>query len=285
MRKQTIALTLSAILLLSMMALPSWAQLPTMSDVNPSSSIPAGPLPEWDVASIKPHSAEDQNSSWMITADGLSLINLSLKNMICNAWDLKLYQVSGLNGWMENNKFDLTAKVSSDDIAIYKKLGTVQRRVMLQKLLRERFQLEAHMETKTLPLYNLVVDKSGSKLKPSTAIDPPSDEERKTNPDKYKKGNTSTSSGRYEGTGVTVMSLASQLAYVMEKPVHDLTGLTGIYDINLHFRSEDTPAGSESSDAPSIFSALQEQLGLKVLSSKGPVDLLVVEAAQKPEPN
>ncbi|WP_158823192.1 TIGR03435 family protein [Granulicella sp. S156] len=275
----------ATVVALMLMALPIRAQLPTISDVNRGGDAPAaGPLPDWDVAVLKPHPAEDPGMSWRMTADGLSLVNLPLEQMICSAWDLKPYQVSGLNGWMKSSTFDLTAKVSGNDVAAYKKLNVAQRREMLQKLLTERFQLKVHMETKTLPVYDLVVDKSGSKLKVSTAIEAPSAEEWKANPDKYKKGSMSMGPGMFEGSGVPVRSLTSQLGNALGKPVHDATGLTGVYDITLHFRPEEAAAGSDdNADVPSVFSAVQEQLGLKLVPGKGPVQTLVVDAAQKPE--
>ena len=141
-----------------------------------------------------------------------------------------------------------------------------------------------HIETKTLPVYDLVVDKSGSKLKVSTAIEAPSAEEAKANPDKYKKGSMAMGPGMFQGTGVPVRSLASQLANALGRPVHDATGLTGVYDITLRFGADEGTAGSgDSADAPSVFSAVQEQLGLKLVPDKGPVETLVVDAAQKPE--
>ena len=275
----------ATVVVLMLMALPVRAQLPTMSDVSPNGETPAaGPLPNWDVAVLKPHPADDPGMSWRITADGLSFVNLPLEQLICSAWDLKPYQVSGLSGWMKSSTFDLTAKVSGDDVAVYKKLSVARRREMLQKLLTERFQLKFHMETKTLPVYDLVVDKSGSKLKATTAIEAPSAEEQKANPDKYKKGSMMMGDGMFEGTGVPVRSLTSQLGNVLGKPVHDATGLTGVYDITLHFRPEEAAAGSDDKpDAPSVFSAVQEQLGLKLLPGKGPVQTLVVDAAQKPD--
>lgn len=284
MNRRSVHLPIAAVAAFMVATLPMRAQLPTFSDVGRSSqTLAAGPLPEWDVASVKPHLADDHNMSWRMNADGLSLVNLPLELMICSAWNLKPFQLSGLSGWMKSSTFDLAAKVSADDITAYKKLSVVQRGAMLQKLLVERFQLKVHMETKTLPIYDLVVDKSGAKLKQSTAIDPPSPEEESAHPDKYKKGYTSMGPGMYEGTGVAVKSLASQLANVLGKTVRDTTALPGIYDITIHFRPEETTA--DNSDAPSIFSAVQEQLGLKLLPGKGPVEMLVVDGAHKPEPN
>jgi len=287
MTRRALRVVVAGAFALTFTAFPVRAQLPTMSDVAPGNETPAaGPLPEWDVALVKPHFAGDPGMSWQITADGLSLVNLPLQQMICSAWDLKPYQVSGLTGWMKSATFDLTAKVSSDDAAAYDKLSGAQRRQMLQKLLTERFQLKVHFETKTSPIYNLVVDKSGSKLKLTTAVEPPSPEEAKEHPEKYTRGSMSFGSGMFKGTGVQLRALASQLSNVLGKPVHDQTGLTGAYDIDLHFRPDDGGTDSgDNSDGPSVFSAVQDQLGLKLLPSKGPVETLVVDAAQKPEAN
>jgi uncharacterized protein (TIGR03435 family) len=278
------SLRLAAVAVIAMlMVLPMQAQLPTMSDVSPDKETAvAGPLPQWDVAVIKPHPAGDPGMSWQITADGLSLRNLPLEQMLCSAWDMKPYQISGLTGWMKGTSFDLTAKVSSEDAAVYEKLSMTRRRTMLQQLLTERFQLKVHTETKTLPVYELVVDKGGSKLKVSTALEPPSEEEAKAHPEKYKRGGMSMGAGMFEGTGVKVVSLASQLANTLGKPVQDKTGLTGIYDISLHYRREES---NGDSGAPSLFSAVQEQLGLKLVAAKGPVVTLVVDGAQRPEGN
>jgi uncharacterized protein (TIGR03435 family) len=256
-----------------------------MSDVDRGSEAAAvGPLPGWDVAVVRLHAADDPGMSWQMTADGLSLVNLTLEQMICSAWDMKPYQISGLSDWMKTSRFDLTAKVSGEDVAAYKKLSVGQRREMLQKLLTERFQMKVHTETKMLPVYELVVGKGGSKLKATTAMEPSSEEERRANPEKYKKGSMMMGPGMFEAFGVPVRGLSSQLGNALGKPVEDKTGLTGLYDISLHFRPEEGESGGDV-DAPSVFSAVEEQLGLKLVSAKGPVETLVVERAGKPEGN
>jgi uncharacterized protein (TIGR03435 family) len=286
MTKRPFAAIIPALFALTLLAPSLHAQLPTMSDVDHGGATPAaGPLPEWDVALVKPHASDDPSMSWRMTQDGLSLINLPLEQMLCSAWDLKPYQIEGLTGWMKSSTFDLTAKVSGENVAAYNKLNVAQRREMLQTLLTERFQLKTHLETKTLPLYDLVIDKSGSKLKPTTALPAPSPEEQKAHPEKYTPSSTTMGPGMFEATAMPVRTLASQLASVVGKPVHDATGLTGSYDISLHFRPDDTSAAGDTTDAPSVFSAVQEQLGLKLVPTKGPVETLVVDAAQKPEAN
>jgi uncharacterized protein (TIGR03435 family) len=258
-----------------------------MSDVDRSSNAAAsGPLPEWDVAVVKPHAPDDSTMSWQMTSDSVSLRGLALEQMICSAWDVKPYQVSGLMSWMKDSRFDLTAKVSSDDVAAYKKLSTEQRLEMLQRLLAERFQLKVHKEMKILPTYDLIVDKGGSKLKVNTAPEAPSEEEAKANPDKYRKGFMTYGPGIFDGSGVAIHSLTSQLANVLEKPVNDKTGLTALYDIKLRFRREEAATDNgDDADKPPILTAVQEQLGLKLVPSKGPVETLVVDAAQLPEAN
>jgi len=279
-------LATSAIALL-LVGLPMRAQLPTMSDVDRGTEPAAsGPLPDWDVALIKLHAADDHNMFWESKPDGVTLANLPLQQMICSAWDLKPYQVTGLSGWMNSTGFDLSAKVSADDLAAYKKLNPRQRREMLANLLTERFHLKTHMETRTLPVYDLVVDKNGPKLTPSTALAAPSEEERRANPDKYKKGMMMMGPGMFEADGVPVHSLTSQLSNALSKPVHDATGLTGLYDIKLHFRAEGEDADADDPNGPpSVFTAVQEQLGLKLVPNKAPVDILVVDAAEKPDAN
>jgi uncharacterized protein (TIGR03435 family) len=263
------------------LTLTTHAQLPTMSDVDHSTNKPVdGPLPKWDVASLKPHPPEDGMMSWRMNDDSLSLINLPLEQMICSAWDMKSYQVSGLTGWMKSAPWDLNAKISPEDIAAYKKLSGRQRSQMLQQLLIDRFQLKVHTETKVLPLYDLVIDKTGAKLTPTTAIEAPSREAAEADPEKYKKGEVTMGPGMFNGTGVSVRSLASQLDNALGKPVRDKTGLTGAYDIKLHYRPEDT--ANDSADTPSVFTAVQT-LGLKLVPGKGPVETLVIDSAQKPE--
>lgn len=283
MRNRSVLNAAVAVVALAMSALAVRAQLPSMSDVDHGGAAVAGPVPDWDVATVKPHAATDGNMSWRMTADGLSLEGLSLEQLICNAWDLKPYQVSGTSGWMKGANFDLTAKVSGEDVAIYGKLSDAQRRAMLQKLLIERFQLKVHMETKTLPVYNLVVDKGGPKLQVSTEIQPASEEEFKANPEKYKPRSMTMGPGMFKATSVPVRSLTSQLANALGRPVNDKTALTGTYDITLHYRRDEGAAAGGDADAPSIFSAVEEQLGLKLVPDKGPVETLVVDGAERPE--
>lgn len=284
MKSTRLALTIAGYLLF---VFHSHAQLPTLSDVdgNKDASV-TGPLPVWDVAVVKPHAPDDRTMSWQMTDNSVSLKNLTLEQLICSAWDVKPYELSGLSGWMKSSRFDLTAKVSPDDLAAYKKLSTPQRLRMLQDLLSERFRLRLHEKNGISMIYNLIVDKGGPKFETTTALAAPSEEEAKANPGKYKKGLMTFGPGMYQGTGVNIHSLVSQVANAVEKPVVDRTGLTGLYDIKLRYRRDDATQGSgDEADQSSVFTALQEQLGLKLVADRGPVQTLVIDGAQPPEAN
>jgi len=141
---------------------------------------------------------------------------------------------------------------------------------MLQNLLAERFQLKLHRSTKEVPVYALVVAKNGPKLKVSVE-----------DPDAPKPRGTLWSGGRkrFEVNGRTMANLAHMLESDADRPVIDMTGLEGTYDIRLEFADTKSTFGSQDPQAPELFTALTEQLGLRLESRRGPVVLLVVDSA------
>ena len=164
---------------------------------------------------------------------------------------------------------------------------------MLQTLLADRFQLKAHRETRDLPVYYLVVTKDGPKLKQATTGD--------TYPNGVKEATGANTGvmrlarGQLTAHAVPISNILSALTQVTGRTVLDKTGLTGRYDVNLTWMPDEpvptpgsdgtaqtTSATSES--APSIFTAIQEQLGLKLESGKGPVDCLIVDHVAPPPP-
>ena len=139
---------------------------------------------------------------------------------------------------------------------------------MLRALLADRFHLQVRHELKQLPVYEFVVAKGGAKLKESPASAPIG---------------YSMSSGRINGHGIEIANLAHSLAGVAGRLIIDKTGLTGKYDIDLNWSGEDSSGTTDS--GPSIFAALQEQLGLKLEPAKAAVDTIVVEHIEKPSEN
>ena len=259
--------------------------IPLVRDPEPKTSVPATTVTEYDVATVK-KSTYQNGSRIMNTQDGFKCDNVPLKTLIANAYQIDQQFISGGAGWVDATGYDVNAKVAGADLETLKKMTAVERRALLQALLAERFKLKVHQETKELPIYELVVAKSGFKLKPLPPVDKEA-EAAKTPEQKRHIGYTMTKPGGYQGQGVTIENLAGNLDYVVNRTVTDKTGLTGIYDIDLKWTPED---GDEAKDSgaeagPSIFTALQEQLGLKLQPSKGPVETLVIDRAELPTEN
>ncbi|HEY6250019.1 MAG TPA: M56 and DUF3738 domain-containing protein [Candidatus Angelobacter sp.] len=260
----------------------------------------ATPLLSFDVASIKPNRSGENLTRLMMSPDGLTGEGVTLKMLIGFAYNMKDFQISGGPGWIDSERFDLNAKM---DEATVKAMNNIpreqrqeQRRLMLQSLLAERFNLKVSHSTKELPIYALVVAKNGPKFSQSAA---PSG-----SPGAPVQQRFMVQGGEVTLTAMPIKSLADWLSRVTGRNVVDKTGLQDNYDITLHWTSENgqqspalTPvprpaddnqgsaAPPPDSSGPSIFTALQEQLGLKLESQKGPVETLIIDSIDKPSGN
>jgi uncharacterized protein (TIGR03435 family) len=221
--------------------------------------------PSFEVASIRP--AADQGGPLRVTgrvdADGINLANVTLRNCIQRAYKVKPYQVSGPD-WIGVQRYAIVAKAAAPAPE-----ATILQ--MLQTLLAERFKLVIHRESKEIPAYALLVGKSGPKLKAAEGGD----------------GATEIG-GNGGGEGVrfqraTMDALAGTLTQSVDLPVFNFTGLKGVYDFTLSWSKKQESA--EPGDAPSIFTALQEQLGLRLESRKVSIEILVVDRVEKPTGN
>jgi uncharacterized protein (TIGR03435 family) len=274
-------------LLLLALCIPSvHAQSTPPSDNKPGASVK---IPAFDVASIHQHKELSNSMMMRWTPDGsFRGVNIALNNLFSSAYDIKMDLISGAPGWVENPHFDIEAKVAPEDVEAVKKLTQDQRRTMLRSLLEDRFHLKAHVETKTLPVYELVVAKGGSKLTPAASDLPPLPDAKPDDPPKT-RGRMMIGSGEFEGTDIPIDSFVRNLAYIVSRTVIDKTGLTGKYDMKLKWTPEDqamsADANSSSDASPSIFTVIEEQLGLKLVSSKGPVDTLVIDHVEMPTEN
>jgi uncharacterized protein (TIGR03435 family) len=213
----------------------------------------------FEAASIKPNASGSGNSGSTGSKGQIVFTNVPLRRLIMRAYGVLDFQIAGPD-WMANVRFDIAAKYPPGD------LTREQRNMMLQTLLAERFHLVIHRETKEMPAYALVVAKNGPKL---AASEKPGD-------------STSTGRGRLQDTAVSMAGLANQLAEQLVHPVVDKTGLTGAYTLKLEWTPDDQPAGAgEPAAGPSIFTALQEQLGLKLQTQKLPVEMIVVDSVDR----
>jgi uncharacterized protein (TIGR03435 family) len=189
--------------------------------------------------------------------------------MITVAYGVRYDQISTSGpGWINTDRFDIEAKTPGDVPP-----STAQVRLMMQSLLADRFQLRLHREMRDLPVYALVVGKNGAKLKPSDS-------------DAREGGSVG---GRADGLHMetkkgSMEALARQLSSSAGRPVIDKTGLTGTYEYTLDWFPATTVPAPES-DVPSLFNAVQEQLGLRLEATTAPQEVLVIDSVQKPSEN
>jgi uncharacterized protein (TIGR03435 family) len=265
----------------------------------------AAPQPQFEVASIKP-AAPDQRGTFIHTAPGgrININNMPLREMIVFAWRIQPYQLSGAPSWTESARYDISAKPDHDP-------KQDELPLMLQSLLADRFALKTHHETKELPIYALILAKNG-KLGPQlteskeggcTPVDPTKPPPGPPDPSKPLTlgcGGMMMGPDRLSGSGVPISRLVPALSRMLGRTVEDKTGLTGNFDIKMQWTPDTTqlqqmappgglPPGAPppqfDPNGPSIFTALQEQLGLKLESQKGPVDVLVIDHVEKPSEN
>ena len=284
-------LPLTAVLTLAPPIARAQMTMPILIDPSPKPEDPNIKLPDYDVASVKENKAGDHMMRIMNTPDGFSCTNIPLTTIIGIAYGVRQDLISGGPGWVNSTGFDVEAKVAGSDLEAFKKLSPRQRFALLQSLLAERFQLKVHHETKVLPMYDLVVAKGGPKLKAA----PPADQPPAAPPDATKdpgdakpRGMMTMGPGMFKGEALPMKALANNLSSILEHTVVDKTGLPGDYDFDLKWTPEDTAPTADNGAADSgasIFTAIQEQLGLKLQSTKGPVDTLVIDHVELPSQN
>jgi uncharacterized protein (TIGR03435 family) len=258
-------------------------------------SAPA-PRPAFEVASIKLN-----KSSGIFPLIGpmpggrFTATNLPLQVVITMAYRIKDFQLSGAPPWFMADRYDVEAKADGNP-------GLDAMRPMLQRLLEDRLQLKFHRETKEMPVYALVVAKTrklhtaeGECGPPPEGPPPPLEPGKMPSP----CGNFLIFPGRVSGQKLSVEQIADFLSRLTDRIVLDRTNLTGKYDINLDYTPEQQQfqpsTGADPLNAPlfppidpngpSLFTALEEQLGLKLESQKGPVDIMVIDHVERPSEN
>jgi bla regulator protein BlaR1 len=241
----------------------------------------------FEVASIKPGNPNERGPKGVGTNGNQFMArDASLRLMIQVAYGLQDHQIVGGPNWIDSDLFTIDAKPNAaTPLPDPNRRADFDRMInlMLQSLLEERFKLAVHRETRMEPIYELVVAKGGPKLKESAG------------PDANGRQGIFGRPGYWAATNQGIGALVGVLSQQLGRPVRDKTGITGRYDYTLTYMPEPTqpvPGAPQpeafppvDSNAPSIFTALQEQLGLKLESTRGPVEVLVVDNAEKPEPN
>lgn len=205
---------------------------------------------------------------------------------------MKGFQILGGPGWAASDRYDISA---TKDAAF----GLEQTKLMLQALLEDRFQLMLHRETKESQVYALVAAKDGIKLRASAegSCLPRSRTAPVDQAPKKVCGYLAFSPAGVDGTAISMEQLTTALSQALQRPVIDKTGLTGMFDVHVEWTADQSTPGFVAPGSPpatpgaadpnskSIFTALQEQLGLKLESTKGPVEFLVIDRLERPSEN
>ena len=215
--------------------------------------------PAFEVASVKPADPNANGTSIYGSPGQLHMENFSLQDLIKQAFQVKDFSISGPS-WLTSARFDVVAKRPS---------GSSRQQVgaMLQSLLADRFHMTWHRQTRVMPAYALLVDKKGLKLQP---VEGEPEESGDSGP------------ARLTAYHTTMSLFADSLSTQLDRPVKDMTGLPGIYDIKLRWIPEGAdPATLNLSLPTSIFTALQEIAGLKLEPRRLPIEILVVDHIER----
>lgn len=238
--------------------------------------------PAFEVASVKRVAPDGLSISGSLNGDTFRAGNITLRQLLTNFayYDHLPSEIVGGPDWIDSDRFAIVAKIG----------GGGGLSAKMRTLLAERFKLRLHEEQRVVPVYDLVLAREDGRLGPRLVK---ADTPCAVNGSPGRRCNFAPRTGSFVATGMSLATLIGQLPSAVGRRVIDRTGLTGVYDIDLHWRPSSFEAGPPEPDAsapldpglPSIFTAVQEQLGLKLVSSKGPVSYIVIDSAERPTEN
>jgi uncharacterized protein (TIGR03435 family) len=222
------------------------------------------PAQSFEVATVKLNTSGPTASNGFSTTPGrFRVLNSPLEQMIHAAFHVPEGALAGLSGWMRSDRYDIEAKTAANSTFD-------ENLTMLRALLIERFQLRFHSETRESTTLALVVAKSGPKFRQSK-------DDAAGNKERIDIRPTEIS-----GVNIPFGHFVTVLAAQLKRTVTNATGLSGNFDLSLKYVRDDAPEGA---NGPTVFSALEDQLGLKLESRKGPVEVMVIDSAEKPREN
>ncbi|MGC2637585.1 MAG: TIGR03435 family protein [Acidobacteriaceae bacterium] len=266
-------------------------------------------LPSFEVAAIRPDDSGPYHTALDASNDSYKIENLTLSDLIMTAFGARSRaQVVGGPDKRMGERFDINARISQDDVARLKKMprqdSERMEQLMLQALLADRFQLKVHNESRELPVFALIVVKGGPKFHasdppPAEMVQPDQAAQDSGKPNPHGEGTWMRSDSKhaelkaYRSTMESLASILSNQSETGGRFVIDKTGLAGVYDYSLQWVPEYLAANAKalnsSADAgpagPTLFTALEDQLGLKLESQKAPVEIVVVDHVEEPSAN
>jgi uncharacterized protein (TIGR03435 family) len=227
--------------------------------------------PAWEVVAVRPSDPNSTESGFRVNGRHLALRRQSVAAMLMVAYGIQKKQIANAPDWVNTKEWEVNGELDADGMPDIRQI-----RVLVRKLLVDRFKLVAHTEQREMPVYALTVTKGGAKLEKSTADPNGLPDER----DRQSAGESSV-----EFKNVPIGQLVTLLDFRLDRPVVDRTGLAGRYDFALKYTMDETRAPVEGNPAPGVFTALQEQLGLKLEPMKAAADVIVIDKVEQPEAN
>jgi uncharacterized protein (TIGR03435 family) len=259
---------LPAVLFAFILAVPVLAQ--SSSSATPVARMAADAHPSFAVATIKPHDPESSHQSGIyMEGDRFIIRNESVANMMTFAYSIHPRQIVNAPDSLFHDRWDIQGKPDMEG-----EPGGRQMQEMIQKLLADRFGLKFHRDRRELSVYAIQIAKSGPKLTPARNPD--------AKPDQEANGKGTEETVTYTSSTMQDFTAGEQL--FLDRPLIDQTGLTGKYDFSLNY-TFDQMRVTDPNAPPGMFTAIQEQLGLKLQPVKAPVDVLVIDSVQKPSEN
>jgi len=233
----------------------------------------------FEVASVKESKPDQEGGRFGFRPGGMfATSNWPLSALVKAAFrhepPLLASQIVGLPEWVSETRYDITAKTSSDDAPRDAGSPLAHMDEYIRSLLEDRFALRTHIEEREMPVYALVIASGGSKLRPALDC---------SKPVNLPKCNARNGPGHIAGGHMLLTNLLATLAGQVDRPVVNRTNLEGSFDIDLQWNP--APLTNATDERPSIFVAVQEQLGLKLESTRGPVDVLVIDHIDRPTPD
>lgn len=235
--------------------------------------------PAFEVASIRSNASDGNVTITPPEGGRFRATHISLALLIQTAYEVENFQIEGGPKWLRTETFDVDAKAEGNP-------DLRQIRVMLQRLLKDRFQLAVHPDKKEMAVYVLTVAKGGPKLRP--ASDPSCQP-----PPAGRCGGTRIAGGTMSGRNIAMPQLSRVLSAILMRPVLDRTGVGGAFDLQVSYSPESRPGeaprdsdgAANDPNAGSIFAALREQAGLSLQSQRSQVQILVIDSANEPSDN
>lgn len=239
------------------------------SGVIPIVPMAANAHPSFAVAAIKPHDPNSHHRGFNAIGDRFTIRNESVASLMMLAYAIDKHQIVDAPDWAGNAHYDIEGTIDTAGEPSFR-----QQQEMIQKLLADRFQLKFHRETHQLPVYALQIEKGGPKLTPAAHPN--------AQPDQDANSHGTEVTQIY--TSVSMADFILGMQFFLDRPIVNQTGLTGRYDIKLRYTYDESNP-TEANAPPGLFTAIKEQLGLKLEATKAPTPVFVIDHVERPSPN